>query len=205
MKIETLPIGLYGENSYVLHDNDHVLFIDPGQFAQEIARHVGENETVDGILLTHGHEDHTGAVDDLYEIYHCPVYLHEGDFEMVDPANGKSAYSIPLYCPLTPLTAGNMKIGTFDLEIIPTPGHSKGSVLIRYRNRIFSGDTLFAGSIGRTDLFGGDENEMTESLRLIKERFTDDLWVYPGHGDATTIGQEKKTNPFLVYLRASLF
>ena len=80
MKIETLPIGLYGENSYILHDNGHVLFIDPGRFAQELAQHVGADETVDGILLTHGHVDHTGAVDDLYEIYHCPVYLHEGDF-----------------------------------------------------------------------------------------------------------------------------
>ena len=64
MKIETLPIGLYGENSYILHDNDHVLFIDPGRFAEELSRHVSSAETVDAILLTHGHEDHTQAVDD---------------------------------------------------------------------------------------------------------------------------------------------
>ncbi|MBO7702961.1 MAG: MBL fold metallo-hydrolase [Solobacterium sp.] len=204
MKIETLPIGLYGENSYVLHDEGHVLFIDPGRFAKELAAHVKEGETVDAILLTHGHEDHTQAVDDLYEIFHCPVYLHEGDFEMVDPKSGKSSYAVPLYSPLTPLNEGEITIGAFPLTIYHTPGHSKGSVLIRYRNRIFAGDTLFAGSIGRTDLFGGDDQEMIASLKRIRE-FPDDLWVYPGHGDATTIGQEKQTNPYLVYLRMDLF
>jgi len=205
MKIETLPIGLYGENSYILHDNGHVLFIDPGRFGKELAAHVSANETVDGILLTHGHEDHTGAVDDLYDIYHCPVYLHEGDFDMVNPSFGKTSFATPVYAPLTKLVPGKMQIGAFEITVIPTPGHSKGSVLIQYRNRIFSGDTLFAGSIGRTDLFGGSETEMVESLRLIKETLSDDLWVYPGHGEATTIGQEKQTNPFLYYLKAELF
>ena len=200
MKIETLPIGLYGENSYILHDNDHVLFIDPGRFAQELCRHVSDRETVDAILLTHGHEDHTQAVDDLYEQYHCPVYLHEGDFGMVDPKMGKTSFAVPLYCPLQPLAEGEVTIGAFPLTVYHTPGHSRGSVLIRYRNRLFTGDTLFAGSIGRTDLFGGNDDEMRESLIRIKE-LPNDLWVYPGHGDATTIGQEKKMNPYLYYLK----
>lgn len=203
MKIETLPIGLYGENSYILHDNDHVLFIDPGRFAEELSRHVSSAETVDAILLTHGHEDHTQAVDDLYEMYHCPVYIHEGDYEMVDPKMGKTNFAVPLYCPLTLLPEGEITIGAFPLTIYHTPGHSKGSVLIRYRNRLFTGDTLFAGSIGRTDLFGGDDYEMRESLIRIKE-LPNDLWVYPGHGDATTIGQEKKMNPYLYYLKVDL-
>ena len=83
-----------------------------------------------------------------------------------------------------------------------TPGHTKGSVLIQYRNRLFSGDTLFAGSLGRTDLWGGNDAEMMSSLKRIKE-LPNDLWVYPGHGEATTIGQEKKTNPYLYYLKSS--
>ena len=200
MKIDTLPIGLYGENSFILHDNGHVLFIDPGRFAQELSRHVSDDETVDAILLTHGHEDHTQAVDDLYDIYKCPVYLHEGDYEMVDPKFGKTNFAVPLYCPLTPYNEGEMTIGAFALTIYFTPGHTKGSVLIQYRNRLFSGDTLFAGSIGRTDLWGGNDEEMMASLKRIKE-LPNDLWVYPGHGEATTIGQEKKTNPYLYYLR----
>ena len=96
MKIDTLPIGLYGENSFILHDNGHVLFIDPGRYAQELSRHVTADETVDAILLTHGHEDHTQAVDDLYDIYKCPVYLHEGDYDMVDPKFGKTNFAVPL-------------------------------------------------------------------------------------------------------------
>ena len=91
-------------------------------------------------------------------------------------------------------------IGAFPLTIYYTPGHTKGSVLIQYRNRLFSGDTLFAGSIGRTDLWGGNDAEMMSSLKRIKE-LPNDLWVYPGHGEATTIGQEKKTNPYLYYLK----
>ena len=203
MKIDTLPIGLYGENSYILHEDGHVLFIDPGRFGAKLAEYVGANETVDGIILTHGHEDHTGAVDDLYEMYHCPVYLHDGDREMVDPSHGKTSYAVPVYAPIQSLPAGEIKIGSFALTIYHTPGHSPGSVLIRYRNRLFSGDTLFAGSIGRTDLWGGDDQQMVASLKAISE-LPGDLWVYPGHGDATTIAQEKKMNPYLYYLRAEL-
>ena len=205
MKIETLPIGLYGENSYILHDNGHVLFIDPGRFADELAAHVGADETVDGILLTHGHEDHTGAADDLHDRYHCPVYLHAGDFDMVDPKFGKTGFAAPLYAPLSELKEGELKAGIFDLKIMETPGHSRGSVLIQYRNRIFSGDTLFAGSIGRTDLYGGNDQEMMETLKRIRDTLSDDLLVYPGHGLSTTIGQEKKTNPFLYYMKTELF
>ena len=203
MKIDTLPIGLYQENSYILHDNGHVLFVDPGRFAKEIASHVKEDEIADAILLTHGHEDHTAAVDDLYDIFHCPVYMHPGDAFMVDPKNSATMFSSPVYAPIRCFTEGKMTIGAFDLEILYTPGHSKGSVCILYRNRLFSGDTLFAGSIGRTDLEGGDDREMTASLKKLKD-LPKDLWVYPGHGNATTIAQERETNPFLYYLRANI-
>ncbi|MBR4456691.1 MAG: MBL fold metallo-hydrolase [Solobacterium sp.] len=204
MKIDTLPIGLYGENSYILHDNGHVLFIDPGQYAQKLAEQVKKDETVDAVLLTHGHEDHTGAADDLCERFHCPLYLHPGDFDMVDPSFGSSSFAVPLYTALTPLNEGELKIGPFELTVYHTPGHTRGSVIIRYRNRLFTGDTLFAGSIGRTDLYGGDDFQMLKSLAQI-QKFPDDLWIYPGHGDASTIRQEKQTNPYLVYMRTNLF
>lgn len=202
MKIDTLPIGMFQENIYILHDNDHVLIIDPGKHADVISRCISSKETVDAVLLTHGHSDHTGAADDTAELYQCPVYIHPDDRIMIDPS-GRTVRSFeePVYSATADLMPGKNRIGSFDLEILHTPGHTKGSVMIRYRNVLFSGDTLFAGSIGRTDLFGGDEDEMTESIRMILN-LPNDLKVLPGHGPASTIGMEKKVNPYLKIVEA---
>ncbi len=198
MKLDVLPIGLYGENIYVLHESDHVLIIDPGKYAKEIAKCISKDEHVDGILLTHGHEDHTGAVDDLVDIYHCPVYMDMDDYVLVDPKYaGSHGFDAPIYTEITPYEP-HMKIGTFSLDITKTPGHTKGSVVIRYRNLLFTGDTLFAGSIGRTDLFGGSEEEMKESLKLFT-KMPHDWIVLPGHGDKSTIKQELATNMYIHY------
>ncbi len=121
MKIDILPIGLYQENSYVLHDKGHVLFIDPGRFADRIAETVEKNETVDGILLTHGHEDHTGAADDLADLFHTDIYMHENDLVLTDPQGSRMfGFSAPLYHQVKPLTA-QMKIGAFDIGVYETP------------------------------------------------------------------------------------
>lgn len=199
MKIDTLPIGLYGENSYVLHDHDEVLLIDPGAYPKEILKHIDlKKEKVQAIVLTHGHEDHTGAVDDLVDELHCPVYMDMDDYPLVSPDNAKSmrGYVTPVYAPIQPLT-NYMMIGSFSLHVYKTPGHTAGSTCIRYRNVLFAGDTLFAGSCGRTDLYSGDETAMLQSLRFLKD-LPRDLIVYPGHGPATTIGEEADTNPFMM-------
>ncbi|MDD5851743.1 MAG: MBL fold metallo-hydrolase [Galactobacillus timonensis] len=198
MRIDTLPIGLYEENSYVVHDHGHVLFIDPGRYWKQIASRVEDDETVDAILLTHGHADHTGAVDDLADRYQCPVYLNSGDWELVDPHHTSQGYESPVYHELQPLEEGSCTIGTFPLTVYATPGHTKGSVLIRYRNVIFTGDTLFASDVGRTDLFGGSEEELQASLLKIL-LLPSDLLVYPGHGPSSSMAVEKQTNPYLVF------
>lgn len=199
MKLDLLPIGLYEENIYVLHDNGHVLIVDPGKYPKEIMKCIDDNEIVDGICLTHGHEDHTGAVDDLVDQYHCKVYMNMNDFILVDPKYaGSHGFDAPVYSEITPYTE-DMTIGSFKLHIINTPGHTAGGVCIKYRNLLFTGDTLFAGSIGRTDLFSSNEKDMIESLRVLSQ-LPRDLIVLPGHGPKTTIKQELDTNMFLSYL-----
>ena len=196
MNLDILPIGLYGENSYVLHDQNHVLLIDPGRYPDEIRKRIRKQEKTDAIVLTHGHEDHTGAVDDLEDVYHCPVYMSEKDFPLTDPANaGKLGYSAPVYAKITPFTEIT-QAGYFRLQIIETPGHTSGSVCIRYRNLLFTGDTLFAGDIGRTDLYSGSEEEMLRSLQKFRN-MPHDLQVFPGHGPSSTIGRELAVNPYL--------
>lgn len=198
MKLDCLPIGLYGENIYVLHDRTHVLIVDPGKYPKEIAKCIDVKEIVDGIVLTHGHEDHTGAVDDLVDMYHCPVYMDMEDYILVNPKYaGTHGFDAPVYSTITPLENKTI-VGNFLLEVIKTPGHTKGSVVIHYRNLLFTGDTLFAGSVGRTDLFGGSEEEMMDSLRKLKE-LPNDWIVLPGHGPKTTIKQEIATNMYMQF------
>ena len=196
MKLDTLPIGLYGENIYVLHENGHVLIIDPGKNAKEIAKCISKDEIVDGIILTHGHEDHTQATDDLVDIYSCEVYMDLADYDLVDPGYaGSHGFDAPVYTPVKPLLK-DMQIGSFHVEVTKTPGHTKGSCVIRYRNLLFTGDTLFAGSMGRTDFYGGDSRKMDKSLKRLKNQ-DDDIKIYPGHGPNSNLKTEKMTNPFM--------
>jgi glyoxylase-like metal-dependent hydrolase (beta-lactamase superfamily II) len=197
MKIDTLPIGMYGENSYVVHENGEVLLVDPGAYPKEIQKHIAEDEKVVGIVLTHGHEDHTGAVDDLVDVLHCPVYMHADDFILTAHDNGRDVrgFAKPVYSDILPL-GDRLDLGVFRMKIYHTPGHTPGSVCIQIKDVLFTGDTLFAGSIGRTDLPGGSEMDMIGSLRFLRT-LPGYLKVYPGHGPSTTISIEDSDNPFL--------
>ncbi len=179
----------------MLHQDGHVLIVDPGANARAIASVIEKDECVDGILLTHGHEDHTLAVDDLVDLYHCSVWMHPADLPLVDPKNTLGGYVTPVYTPIQPVTE-EMKIGVYKIHMYSTPGHTEGSCCYQIRNMLFTGDTLFAGSCGRTDLYSGDERKMVESLRYLKG-FPHDLIVYPGHGPSSTIKHEIQTNMFM--------
>lgn len=201
MNLNILPIGLYQENIYILHEDRHVLIVDPGRYHERILACVEKEEKVDGIVLTHGHEDHTGAVDDLVDRCHCQVWMHPADRPLIDPREGKHGYASPVYSPVEDLQK-DMVIGHFHIHVYHTPGHTAGSVCIRYRNLLFTGDTLFASDIGRTDLYSGDEEEMYRSLHFLKT-LPNDLQVFPGHGPASMMKEEKERNPWLVQISAS--
>ncbi|NTW91246.1 MAG: MBL fold metallo-hydrolase [Erysipelotrichaceae bacterium] len=197
MEIRTLTLGIYQTNTYLVVNNNEVIVIDPVSKADRIQSLLNVNETIVGICLTHGHFDHIGAVDDLVNIYHCPVYIHEDDLELTqDPEkNYSQTKKIKLKSKLS-VYSDRMKIQSIDFEVIHTPGHTKGSVCLMFENNLFTGDTLFKGSIGRTDLYGANPQEMKQSLRTLRS-LNENYVIYPGHDGSTTLFDELKRNPYL--------
>lgn len=184
-------------NTYLLQEGDKAILIDPASKAEKLIDILGDLK-LEAILLTHGHFDHIKAVDGLYERYHCPVYLHEKDEVIARDKLSGSEFGLVAYvsCPTVPLQEGKMKIGPFEFEVIFTPGHTEGSAIFVFDDCIFTGDTLFKGSVGRTDLFSGDLRKLKQSLNIFRN-FTKDYLIYSGHEDDSTLYYELATNYFL--------
>lgn len=197
MEIRTLTLGIYQTNTYLVINNNDVIVIDPVSKTDRIQSLLKENESIVGICLTHGHFDHIGAVDDLVNVYKCPVYIHEDDYELTqDPEkNYSQTKKIKLKSKLL-FYSERTKIKSFDFEVIHTPGHTKGSVCLRFDENLFTGDTLFKGSIGRTDLYGASPQEMKQSLRTLRS-LNENYNIFPGHDGSTTLFDELKRNPYL--------
>jgi len=205
-KVETFPLGPLETNAYLLigEDERRAVVIDPGCEPEPLLRRVEDLE-VEAILLTHAHFDHIGGVDELRKRKGCPVYLHDAEAEWLTNAALNGSLSWPDVTP--PVDSGpadfaladGMKLNLLGetLEVYHTPGHSPGSVTFRLGNLLFSGDVLFRMSVGRTDLRGGSSRELYESIHSVLFKFPDDTTVCPGHGPATTIGFEKKHNPYV--------
>jgi len=197
MEIKCYPMGPLGTNSYFLFEEDEVILIDPAGKSEKVEELLEGHKLV-AILLTHGHFDHTKAVDGLYKKYNVPIYLHPGDEELVrDKQQGKE-FNIFSYVksPIVCLKESTMAISHFKFEVIFTPGHTEGSVIYVFGEDIFTGDTLFKGSVGRTDLPGGNNSKLMASLNVFY-KFAKECHVYPGHGESSTIGYELENNPFL--------
>ncbi|HSU80605.1 MAG TPA: MBL fold metallo-hydrolase [Candidatus Angelobacter sp.] len=204
-----LPLGLFQTNCYILiNSKKEALIIDPGAEFEKV-NHVLEEEQAKpiAILLTHAHLDHIGAVDDLRNQWKIPAYLHieEEDWLMDPDKNGSSRFPGAEAISLKPadvLLEGEktLTLGVFSFECLETPGHSPGSLSFYFKDKnvIFSGDTLFNGGIGRTDLYRGDAEVLMETIESKLLGLPDETVVAPGHGFETTIGQEKDTNPFLL-------
>ena len=173
------------------------MLIDPASKAEKLID-ILDNDNLVGILLTHGHFDHIKAVDGLYEKYHCPVYLNKEDSSIARDKNSGVDFGIVSYisCPINDIYEGRKEIKEFVFDCVYTPGHTKGSVIYIFDNNIFTGDTLFKGSIGRTDLQGGDLSELKHSLKLFKE-LKGEYNIFPGHEEPTTLSQELLNNQYL--------
>lgn len=197
MDIIRIPVGLYQANAYVIKENKDVLIVDPGARLDKIQAHIRLDDNVLGILLTHGHFDHIGAVDECALIYNCPVYIDEQEIEIVK--NPEYNYSLTkkvrLKSKLTPFKA-SQKIGSYTLDILSAPGHTQGSVLIKIDEHLFTGDVLFKMDSGRTDLYSGSAQEMKRTLKMIKT-LAPTLIIHPGHEEESTLLEEFKNNPSL--------
>lgn len=206
MKIKTFVTGFLQINTYLVYDEDTLegFIVDIGSYLKDITDFVNKKGIhIKYIIATHGHDDHTGGVNDQRKDFpDAKVVAHKGDKDWyTDPRlNGSIEISgkpntidIDEYVnDGDTLTVGNMK-----LDIIHTPGHTPGGICIYTSNSLFSGDTLFSQSIGRTDFTGGSFEDIAHSIREKLYKLPDDTKVYPGHMGMTTIGIEKKNNPFV--------
>ncbi|MFA6936338.1 MAG: MBL fold metallo-hydrolase [Bacilli bacterium] len=199
-EIKQIPNGPVQGNTYIIGENDSCYIIDPGYDYQRIIQYVkSKYKYVKAILLTHGHFDHCGAVDEVASFFNCKTYMNLEDMIFIDTPNKKS--ELPILGMTIKLETTILSLDDFNdnnVIVLNTPGHSKGSVCFWFKKEkaLFSGDTLFSVDIGRVDLPGGSMKEMTESLKLLKT-LPDDLTVYPGHEEITTLDKEKKTNMYL--------
>jgi glyoxylase-like metal-dependent hydrolase (beta-lactamase superfamily II) len=198
--------GIFQENSYILSENNSAVLIDPGSDPEKIQRILKRlNLTPMMILNTHAHLDHIGAVAYLQKIYHIPFYLHPQEKFILDRLQ-HSALFFGISPPEQPSVDNTVQEGVeisweeYKIKVYDTPGHTPGGVCYKINGNLFTGDTLFCESIGRTDLPGGDWEELMNSLRKILQIFPDNTRVYPGHGENTTMEHEKKHNPFLLGL-----
>ena len=194
LKTYALALGAYQTNCYIIHDESAktCCVIDPGYEPELVLSKLDSlGLTLEAILLTHGHFDHVGAVKELAAETGCAVYLHPEDLTMPPMMTAG-----PLYYTNTYAEGTRLSLAGLDIAVLHTPGHTPGSVCLLVENTIFSGDTLFQGSCGRTDLPGGDWATITKSLRRLAA-LEGNFWVYSGHGGSTTLRDEKKYNPYM--------
>ncbi len=205
MIVEKIPLGGYASNCYIVgcEKTREALVIDPGANASAIILKAKElNLTIKLIALTHGHCDHIGGLNKLKDETNVLAAIHKQDNELLSDC--RKNYSAKMGMRKIETNADKLledgdiiKVGKLNVKVIHTPGHTKGSICLKVNDCLFSGDTLFAGSIGRTDLYGGSSDQIIESIKNKLMVLDENIKVFPGHGSATTISKEKQVNPYV--------
>ena len=193
LKITALALGAYQTNCYILRgEGTSCVIIDPGYEPAHILSAVQQmGLTVEAIFLTHGHFDHVGAVRDIVAETGCKVYIHEADLSLPSALTAGTLYYTHTY------GEGHvLQLADLSFRVLHTPGHTPGCVCLLVEDHLFCGDTLFAGSCGRTDLPGGNMATILKSLARLRT-LDDAISIHPGHGGSSTMGAEKAYNPYL--------
>lgn len=216
MNINILPLGSYQTNCYILiNDKRNAIVIDPGSEPEKLIKFIeSKNATVKMIALTHGHFDHVGAVTKLKQVTNAPVYIHESDNEMLlnpDLIHKGLTSELNRICGFETSTADNFfvegekySVDDMEFEVMHVPGHTKGSTVLLFDDVMFTGDTIFEGTVGRTDLYGGNSKQLRDSAKRVAG-INGEYVMHCGHGGATTLAKEKATNMYMVDNYADLF
>ena len=199
MLIKTIPVGMIETNCYIVTDEDSkkCAIVDPGGDSNEILDYVESNElTPVAIFLTHGHYDHNLALETVMEDTGAPAYIHDAE---VNRSGQRDMYKLEDNGKLSLYAEGDViNVGNLEFKVLETPGHSPGSVTLMCNDALFTGDTLFRRECGRTDLEGGSEDTLMQSLKRLAE-LDGDYEVYPGHMDASTLSYERSFNRYMKY------
>ncbi len=208
IQVQTVVTGPFQENTFIISDPEtrKALIIDPGDESERLIQKINTNQyCLLAILNTHAHLDHIGAVSDLMNKWDLPFYLHKGE-EIVLQSYEESCRLMGLPHSKKPCVdywihnEETLNVGPFVLKVIQTPGHTPGGITYLIENHVFIGDTLFYGSVGRTDLPGGNWTVLETSLRLLIQELDPEAIIHSGHGPDTTMKRERKENPFLFRL-----
>ena len=194
LQIKTMPLGSYQTNCYLvsLPEQKKCILIDPGyepEYVLEQVRRAGK--TVEAILLTHGHFDHVGGVKKIAVEENCRVFICKEDLALNPSITDGAIFYTDLYA-----EGDSLLLAGMELQVLQTPGHTPGSVCLVCEDVIFTGDTLFAGTCGRTDFPGGDYGQMMQSLKRLAN-LPGDYRVLPGHAEESTMDRERRSNPFM--------
>lgn len=205
MKIMRIPAGVYAANCYIVYSETTKdgIVVDPGGDVDDLVDFIERKGLkIKNIILTHGHGDHIGGVIGLKKALNADVMIHKDDHELLIDGNKNLSSTMAIGSVAIEadrlLNDGDIiEFGDLKAEVIHTPGHTKGGIALKINDSIITGDTLFAGSIGRTDLLGGDYETIIKSIKEKLMILPDEVEVLPGHGGISTIGRERATNPFL--------